>query len=194
MSLIYFCADRIHNHLCQTQFKPNTKVKGTSCMMLMDYYDWDRNGLSKKLKSITPVQLLGEEEAGSYAGQFNMIGGVQEGNCPYCNMKKEFREETGFNVEDLCINTVETAKTFFVKSSLIFILYLKSGTSRGCINPVIARNNADLTLPWCYREMACVDFFKLEDNTQLERKYASVSVYVKDTMERYKELKRQRKL
>jgi hypothetical protein len=135
------------------------------------------------------VIMAGKERAGMYKGLFNLIAGKMEScdnGCYIAGIRRESREEFKINVDqkadfDKIFLKNGKVRYFFSKKTIIFVGVV-NGLSRGALNAEISKCNADRSLPWCEREMECVEWFNVSSLEQIEGKDGQVTSFVKQVI------------
>ena len=162
------------------------KKCGVGAVIYNNYYD-------RKTGSLTPSFLLGKERGGSYKGMYNLLaGGLEHSDCG-CFIKgiiREINQEGKLGIKfgkdfDRKFRSQKTGRirVLIHNGTPIFIGYL-NGISRRPLNQKIKQCNQNRNLPWCEREMDCVDWFKLSDCSQLEGKRCKVSSFASGVIKR----------
>ena len=165
-----FCNNRVRPLAADvSKTDPNAASRLRSCFTLILNYYFDRN-----TGNYTWVYYLGKERSGTFSGQFNCIGGSPDpcdGGCMRRNACRETLEEAKIDCEALIargqsLNNFDNSPIFFVNGTVFTVIVLK-GITRGRLNSEIAKCNANRNLHWSYREMECIEAFKLSDSSPL---------------------------
>lgn len=143
----------------------------------------------------TPLQtwviMLGLERGGRYKGEYNLFSGNGEkedldSSRSFCWLKcliREFHEESTIYAPfakgqfDFIFRSLNKKRIryFLHHNTPVFLGLLPKGTSRKPINNELKRRSSDNKLPYQYKEMLKVDYFRLDNGDQIEGRAVNMS-------------------
>lgn len=126
--------------------------------------------------------MLGKERGGDYRNQFNLCGGGMEPEDAGCILNaalRELREE--FKIEVNWSNFDQFFKypfggqfRYIIHRGTVILVGDFQGLSRVPINQNIQACNSNQSLPWKLREIEQVDWFWMDDQSQIDEKQGCV--------------------
>lgn len=168
-----------HHHSCAT-FR-QAGATGIACVILNLYI---KNGIPTQY-----VSLLGLEKHGNFKGTFNLCAGglePQDRGCYLMAARRELAEEfkiqtPDFTAFDNIFKGSQGRLRYIMHHNTPVLIGVVKKVSRGILNPLIQRDNANHSLPFSYKEMECVDWFRL-DGRQMDGLNLPVSSFASSVM------------
>lgn len=171
--------------MCQHKTCANIRINGGKngvAAAILNFY----NG------NTTPVILLGKERGGAYTGQYNLIAGKldkQDNGCYIVALKRELAEEVKLdnlsqqdNFDYVFKMSNGKMRVIMYGGTPIFI-GIYNGLSRAPLNSKITACISP-TVPWHLQEIELVDWFRLDNHSQLEGTTYQVSIFADAVMTR----------
>lgn len=121
------------------------------------------------------VVILGREKYGDYKHQYNIVAGKREKNeCILETAVREVKEELKIDIskQDLINSHSE-----LIGKTPVFFVKIQSGISRQTLNFNVTSDLSNMNLPYSYKEIDHIDYFKISDASQLNGKNAVVSSF-----------------
>ncbi|ARF08363.1 hypothetical protein Catovirus_1_413 [Catovirus CTV1] len=136
------------------------------------------------------VVLLGKERGGNYAGQYNICSGKVESQDNGCYIKTVIREAleefkidvSNYKYFDQCFKAKNGKIRFFMFNGTPIFVGIIQGVSRATVNNIIANHNQNPNMPHAFKEIECVDYFKIDDMKQVEKRPRILSSFAMGVM------------
>lgn len=174
--------------------------KGVACIIYNNYYD-------RQTRKYTETMLLGKERKGTYMDKYNLCAGdleISDDGCFLLGLARELSQEFKIDLtKGTGVDWVKFDRVFkdlsgdlrcFVHTSGTYItpvfVGVVVGVSRGVLNNLISQCNQNTLLPWCQREMECVDWFKISNGKQLEGKICVMTTFAEGALKRFSSLRK----
>lgn len=162
-----FCAYIIRQRQ-QQGFRPDC---GVGVLPVVNYY---RRGYM--------AVMLGKERAGSYQDQFNLCGGGMEPEDVGCilnaalrELREEFKIEVNWgNFDEFFKDPFGGKFVFIMHRGTVILVGDFQGLNKNPLNQKIQACNSNQSLPWKLREIKQVDWFWMDDQSQIEGKQGCV--------------------
>ena len=153
------------HHSCQIFRRSN--ASGVACILLNHHV---KNG-----KSIGWVSLLGLEKHGRFKGSYNLCAGGIEKKDQGCYLRalmRELAEEFKIRISDFdafdAIFKGNKGLRYIVHGGTPVFIGVVNNVKSAKLNALIDRDNRDYNLPFAYKEMARVDWFRLDGKQRLK--------------------------
>lgn len=168
MKRIKKCNHEICTHICKTSDNSKISGMGVGIVIYNNYFD-------RFTRRNIPVVMFGKEREGNYKGKYNVCGGKMEDIDDGCYIKavlRELKEEFKIDLDmneffNKFTNSMNQVRFFYCGNTPIFVGKFES-LSRAPINVKIIEDYKNWRLPFCYKEIEHVDWFRLDSGKQLE--------------------------
>jgi hypothetical protein len=174
-----------------SSLKKNSYKKKCKCDICKKFKNLNIGGVATALLQLDyfgdiPTIILGKERAGQYKGQYNIFAGKMEKEDNGCYVKAALREFTQESGIELSFNNFSRTITnryglyrYILHGKTVIFVSKISGISRDTLNNYIYKKNANLNLPWAFREIEKVERFTLDGKHIYKDKKTNKIIYNK---------------